>query len=238
MDEKWEQQNREIRCRLEELADTKYQKFSVALIPGEQAMLGVRIPLLRNMAKELAKGNWAEYLSHASDDSMEEVMLQGLTLGYVKEPFEEIEPFLQRFIPKIRNWSLCDSTCNGLKIAQKEPERVWDFLQDYLGSKEPYEIRFGVVMLLSHFMKEEYIGAVLQWMERIHSEDYYVKMAVAWNLSVCYVKFPVETWEFMQRTGMDPWTLGKAIQKISESYRVSREEKRRLREWKKKKDEP
>ncbi len=221
--------NLQIRSILEELAETAYGEFSAGLIPGEVRLLGVRIPKLRQIAKVLAKGDWREYLKTASDESMEEILLQGMTIGYVKTSLEERLSYLDIFVPKIRNWSVCDSTCASLKVAREEPDIVWEYLQKYLGSAEEFEIRFGVVMLLDYYISKEYLDRIYAWMERICHPGYYVKMAVAWNISVCYAKFPEETDEYLKRCRLDDWTYNKAIQKIIESNRVSKEEKERLR---------
>lgn len=84
-------------------------------------------------------------------------MLQGMTIGYAKASFEEKKPYITAFVPKIRNWSLCDSVCNGLKFKQSEKPQVWAFLQPYLTSPEEFEVRFGVVMLLCHFIDDTYL---------------------------------------------------------------------------------
>ncbi len=229
------ERNRRIRAELEALAEEEYGKFSSALVPGEENMLGVRLPKLRELAKKLAKEDWKDYLEHAKDDSMEETLLQGMTIGYVKASFLEINPYLDAFVPKINNWSVCDSSCTTLKIAKKEPEAVWEYLQKYLDSEQEYEIRFGVVMILCHFIREEYIGRIFEWMDKISHPGYYVKMAVAWNLSVCYVKYPKETLKYLENCKLDDWTYNKAIQKMTESYRVSSEDKVMLRQMKREK---
>lgn len=165
---------------------------------------------------------------------MEETMLQGMTLGYVKSDFTGIRPYLDAFLPKIKNWSVCDSTCVSLKIARKEPEAVLEYLLPYLRSDEEFFIRFGVVMLLDHFIMEDYIDLVLEEMDKIHQDAYYVKMAVAWNLSVCFVKFRDKTLSYLRTNHLDDWTYNKTIQKIRESYRVTKEDKEMLLKMKRK----
>ena len=224
-----ELQNEEIRIWLMEHAEEKLSSFSSSLIPGEEHVLGVRIPLLRAYAKTLAAGDWRDYLENAKDTSMEEIMLQGLTLGYVRESFTTLAPYLETYVGKIDNWSVCDSPCTSLKIAKREPEAVWNFLQKYLQSNQEYELRFGIVMLLNYYIDEQHIDQVLAWMNRIHHEGYYVKMAVAWNLSVCYVRFPEKTMTLLEQNELDDWTYNKSIQKMLESYRVSKEDKQILR---------
>ncbi|GGH23680.1 DNA alkylation repair protein [Paenibacillus segetis] len=223
-----------IRELIMELAEEDYQKFSASLIPNINNVLGVRIPLLRNLAKQIVKGDWRTYLEHADQDYFEEVMLQGIVIGYIKADIEEILQYVRDFVPKIDNWSVCDSFCVGLKFVKTNRARVWDFLQPYLMSGKEYEIRFGVVMLLDYYIDEEYIERVLQCLDRINHEGYYVKMAVAWAVSICYVKLPEPTMTFLKGNSLDDFTYNKALQKITESYRVDQETKTIIRSMKRK----
>lgn len=97
---------------------------------------------------------------------------------------------------------------------------------------EVYEIRFGVVCLLDFFINEAYIDAVLEEMKKIHHDGYYVKMAVAWAVSICYIHFPEKTQKLLKENSLDDWTHNKTIQKIRESLRISKEEKEMLKTWK------
>lgn len=222
-----------IREQLEQLAEEKYRIFSSSLTPGKDNILGVRLPLLRKMAAKLAKGDFRTYLSEASDDSMEEVLLQGMVIGCCKADIKEKLSLAAGFVPKIDCWAVCDSFCNGLKIAKTHPEQVWEFLQPYLRSDREYELRFGVVMLL-HYQTEEYAPLVFAHFDRIRHEGYYVKMAVAWVLSMYYVNFPELTLEYLKDNQLDDVTYHKALQKITESLRVGAEEKNMIRDMKRK----
>lgn len=223
------EQNQFIKEFLQENAEKEYGSFSAGLIPGAGEMLGVRLPKLRKLAKQLAKENWQDYLTSATDDCMEETMLQGMTIGYVREPFAVIQPYLDVFVPKINNWSVCDSTCASLKVAARESKTVRPYLQSYLESEREFDIRFGIVMLLDHYIVPEYIDDVLSQLDRINHPGYYVRMAAAWNLSVCYVRFPEKTMQYLKSNKLDDWTYNKAIQKMIESYRISVEDKEVLR---------
>lgn len=145
----------EIRERLQAMSDTGYREFSASLIPasGRMEMLGVRLPALRKYAKELSKGDWRAELACAEDIYLEETMLRGMVLGCACRDVEELLKYLTDFIPRIRNWSVCDSVCSGLKLAEKYPREVWDFLQPYLYSGEEFPARFALVMLLNHYVK-------------------------------------------------------------------------------------
>ncbi len=241
-----------IKERLLELSEPQYAEFSAKLLPGTENIIGVRLPLLRKEAKKLVKENtWKEYLEefnrqyvNSKDNVLfEEIMLAGMLIGLLKVKqtkketeivtLEEIFALITDFIPKINCWSVCDSFCAGLKIAKEYPEEVWEFLTSYLKSKEEYDIRFGIVMLLNYYLDEEHIDIVIALMDEIHHEAYYVKMAVAWNLSMCYVKFPEKTLEYLKGNNrLDDFTYNKTIQKIIESLKVSKEEKIILRAMK------
>jgi len=218
-----------------EMADEEYRKFSSSLIPNVDNILGVRLPELRKLAKNIAKGDWRTYLAQADNRYFEETMLQGLVIGYAKTDIEERLRYVADFVPRIDNWSVCDSFCTGLKFTKNYRSLMWDFLQPYLSSDKEYEIRFGVVMLLLYFVEDEYIERVLQWMDRIRHEGYYVKMAVAWAISVCYVKYPEPTMAFLKNNTLDDFTYNKALQKIIESLRVDSETKHVLRSMKRRK---
>ncbi|WP_301108854.1 DNA alkylation repair protein [Sporosarcina sp.] len=224
-----------IRKQIHELIDSDYQKFASALIPNITNVLGVRMPELRKLAKVLVKDDWRSYLETADDDYFEEVMLQGLVIGYAKADIEEILTYVADFVPKIDNWSVCDSFCSGLKFTKKHKERVWIFLQPYLLSTKEYELRFGIVMLLTYYVETSYIDEVLARLGTIKHDGYYVKMAVAWALSICFIKLPEPTLAYLKRdTALDIFTYNKALQKITESCRVDTETKGLIRSMKRK----
>lgn len=222
--------NEEIRKRIFELADEKYKEFHSGLCPNTNNIVGVRVPVLRNYAKELAKQDWNTYLENAQDEYYEEVMLQGMVIGTAKMPIEEKLRQIKKFVPKIDNWAVCDVTCAGFKV--KEKEQLWNFIKTYQNSKKEFELRFMIVMMLDHFVEEKYVQNIFSTIDTIKNDEYYVQMAVAWLISVLYIKFPKETLAYLKTTTIDNFTFNKAIQKMIESYRVSKEEKEMLRKLK------
>ncbi|MEN6413051.1 MAG: DNA alkylation repair protein [Veillonellales bacterium] len=221
-----------IRDQLFASVDGEYQKFSSTLLPGTGNVLGVRLPVLRRLARKIAQTDWRSYLAGAPSKYFEEIMLQGMVIGYAKADIEEILPYVVQFIPRIDNWSVCDSFCSGLKFTGKYRQQVWSFLQPYLASAKEYEVRFGVVMLLHFYIDEEYIGRVLQSLDRVKNDGYYAKMAVAWALSVCYIKLPEPVMAYLKNNTLDDFTYNKALQKITESYRVDQQAKEIIRRMK------
>ncbi|MFR8104528.1 MAG: DNA alkylation repair protein [Clostridia bacterium] len=226
----------EVQKDLLNLADEKYNEFQSGLCPGIDNIIGVRLPVLRNYAKELSnKIDIKEYLEIEVMDYYEEIMLQGMLIGLLKENFNTIKKYIVEFVPKINNWAVCDSFCAGLKITKKNKEEMWQFIQPYLKSDKEFEIRFGVVMLLDYYIVEDKIEQVLSILNEIHHEGYYVKMAVAWAISKCYIKFPTETMKLIKENNLDDYTHNKAIQKVKESYCVTKAEKEQLEKLKRKK---
>lgn len=217
------------------MADEQYREFHGGLIPGvETEFLGVRVPKLRALAKRIVREDWREFLKEYEDSNIYEIiMLYGMVMAGAKCSFEEKLSYVEKFVPQIDNWAVCDIVSGDLKDIKKHQERMYDFLQSYLNSEKEYELRFAVVVLMQYYITEEYIDMVLGWYGRICHEGYYVKMAVAWGISVCFVKFRDKTLEFLEKCEIDKFTYNKAIQKMRESCRVSTEDKVMLKEMKK-----
>lgn len=231
---------RQIRKQILELAEPSYQQFSSKLLPGTERIAGVRLPLLRKLVKQQIKKDWKAYLEEVfgseEEDLFEEVMFQGMLIGYAPLNLEERLFYLERFLPKIDNWSVCDSVCTTMKFAKEYPKETWDFLQKHVHSDAEYRIRFAVVMYINYFIREEYFKKVLKELNEINHPAYYVKMAVAWAVSMCYVFNTEETEKFLGTCKLDDFTYNKAIQKIIESRQVDRKEKEKIKEWKRKSD--
>ncbi len=220
--------NQTLREELAKSAEEEYKKFHQSLVPGLNNMLGVRMPRLRELAKWAAKQDWQAEWETLSNDCYEELMIKGILIGYGKLNRREQTAYLKKYVPLINNWGICDCCCSTWKFMRKDQDYWFAFLRPYLESENEFEVRFAVVAMLDHFINDTYIGQLFQAFDRITQEGYYVKMAVAWAVSVCYIKYPKETWEYLQRKSLDDFTHNKAIQKIRESYRVSKEEKERL----------
>lgn len=226
--------NKEIERDLFALADEKYKNFHSNLCPGTNNIIGVRVPVLRKYAKELVeKNNAKEYLKIAKSDYYEEIMLQGMVIGLLKLEWEETKENIQKFIPKIDNWAVCDVFCAGLKITKKYKKEMWDLIQSYLESNQEFELRFSIVMLLDFYIDELYIDEVLKILPKVKHQGYYVKMAVAWAISIAFIKYPEKTINVLKNVKLDKFTYNKALQKILESYRVDEETKKEIRLMKK-----
>lgn len=221
-----------IRKKLFDMQDKTYQEFHKGLCPNVEDIIGVRIPDLRKIAKQIAKENPREYLEKIPKEYYEEKMLQGFVIGYMKASLEEKLRYLDKFVPAIDNWAICDCCTSTYKFTNQYQKEVWEYLKKYLNSNKEFELRFAIIMLMDYYLTEEYIDEVLKIYDNIHHDGYYVKMGVAWALSVCYVKFPERTMKFLKNNNLDDFTYNKALQKMIESYRVDEKTKQLFRKMK------
>ena len=222
-----------LRRELESLADPAYKAFNESLLPGVETAYGIRLPQMRQVAKTLLRQDPVGFLEHFQPNCYEETQLRGLVIGGMKLPWEEKCPLVEDFLPRIDNWAVCDTFCGSLK--PRSPQDVplmWEFLKPLYASDEEYKARFAAVMQLSHFVDAVHLEEGLGLLGQVRHPGYYAKMAVAWALSVWFVKFPQETESLLAQRAFDPWVQNKAIQKVRESRRVSKEDKDRLLSYK------
>ena len=231
-------QGKPVREHLLALSVNSNKAFAEKLNPGVDNVLGLRLPDMRKLAVQIAKSDWKAYLATAPSFYMEERMLQGLVLGYVK-PDDDIESYLSyvtRFVKIINSWSVCDSFkfAGTGKYLSVHSDRIWEYLKPFILSDKEYEIRFGVVMTMKYFIDESHIDELFGFYDNITHDAYYVKMAVAWAISFCFVAYPEKTMEYLMRAKLDDFTYNKAIQKTIESYRVDEAMKVKLRSMRRK----
>lgn len=223
-----------IQKKLFDLADEKYKEFHSGLVPGCDGIIGIRMPALRKLAKELLKETQVEeLLKIIGEKYYEEIMLRGLVIGMQPKPqWEVVRKQIEEFIPYIDNWAVCDIFCSSLKIIKKNKYDAFLMVQKYIKSEKEFERRWAVVILLDYYIEDEYISEVLKMLDAINLDGYYVKMAVAWAISVCLVKAYEQTINYLKISNLDDFTYNKSIQKARESYRITQEQKDFLKQIK------
>lgn len=214
------------------LQDLNYKIFHSKLILNDN-LIGVRTNELKRIAKNLAKNDYVEFFRENKHSIYEENMIHGLVLGYLKLDFDGLIPFLQDFIHYIDNWAVCDITAANLKIFGKNKDIGLVEVKKYLKDNNYWINRFGYVLLLDYYIDDKYIDEIFGLCAN-YKNEYYVKMAIAWLISMCYIKYRDKTIVFLNNNLLDDWTHNKAIQKIIESNRVSNVEKNILRGLKRK----
>ena len=219
-----------IYTQLTQWAEPAYRQFACSLLPGVEDVLGVRLPRLRALARQIARQPDVDvFLAQARDTSLEERMLHGMVIGALPVPLAEQLPAIAAFIPRIDNWSVCDSFCSSLKATRQDPSLMWTFLQPYLSDPAPYSRRFAVVMLLQYYIDAAHLDEVLSRLNDVPTTEPTVRLAVAWAVSVCFAKYPERTMAFLLDNQLDAPTYRKALQKILESRRVSAADKAAIR---------
>lgn len=230
----WNEENyQEFINYLISLEDIEYKKFHFKLLGAEKNLIGIRTPKLKEIAKEISKGNWEDFIKCSQNNYYEEEVIKGLTLGFIKCNFETRRYYLNNFINEIDNWAICDITVGNLKFLKKEKDIYYNFIKECVLSNERWRIRFGLVILLSYYLEEKYINEIFSLCSFITNKEYYVKMAQAWLISIMFIKFRDKTMEYIKNNGLDSWIQNKAIQKIRESTRVSKEDKDFILQFKK-----
>ena len=211
------------------LKDDEYQKFNQKIVKTDN-IIGIRLPILKNIAKTIAKNDYLNFIKNNKHQYSEEIMLHGLVITYLKIDFNESIKLFDEYIKYIDSWATCDSVVMNYKIVSKNLDICLIKIKEYLKSDKPFVKRVGIVLLF-YYLNDDYIDEVLKLINSIKSEDYYVKMANAWLISICLVKYYDKTVKFLKSCQLDDWTYNKALQKAIESYRIK--DKDTLRKMKK-----
>ncbi len=219
----------EIKSELFQWQDIKYRDFQSKLIPSiePESMIGVRTPQLRKLAKQLAKReDIDEFLLALPHEYFEENQLHAFFIANLRD-YENCMEQLCRFLPFVNNWATCDQMSPAI-LKKHRPELV-EKIPAWLGSEHPYTVRFGIKMLMDHFLEEDFSIRYPEWISQIRSDEYYINMMIAWYFATALAKQYSSILPFLKEKRLDPWTHKKAIQKAIESNRILPEQKQYLR---------
>ncbi len=216
--------------------DKEYMKFLSKLTPNvsEDTIIGVRIPEIRKLAKKLVKNNeYEDFLKELPHKYYDENLLHGAIISENKD-FENCIELLNSFLPFVDNWAVCDTI--SPKIFKKHKKELIEKIKEWSQSDKTYTCRFGVEMLMTHFLDEDFKKEYLEMVANIHSEEYYVKMVVAWFFATALTK----QWDYaviyLENNRLDVWVHNKTIQKARESLRILEDKKGYLKGLKRKKE--
>ena len=224
----------EIQKRLFALQDTEYRDFTAKLNPAvnPETIIGVRLPQMRKLAKELrGSEKAAAFLQVLPHEYYEENHLHSFLLCEIKD-FDTAMKEIERFLPYVDNWAVCDSI--RLKAFNKNPERLIPYIDKWIKSDRTYTVRFGILCLMNIFLDDHFDPAYPEKVAVIRSDEYYVNMMIAWYFATALAKQYEAAIPFIEQNRLDRWTHNKAIQKSVESYRVTDEHKAYLKTLKRK----
>lgn len=220
----------ELQQNLFGMRDAAYAAFIAKLTPGfpPSHFIGVRVPLLRTIARSFAKEEAASqrFLSHLPHSYYEEDMLHGMLISLVKD-YDRCLDLTDRFLPYVDNWAVCDTL--SPKVFAKHKAQLLENILRWSSSSHTYTCRFGLRMLMTHFLDDSFSADFLEIPAAIRSEEYYVKMMVAWFFATALAKQWEATLPYLENRQLDLWTHRKTIQKAIESYRIPPERKDYLR---------
>ena len=222
----------EIKAELFKLQDTEYRDFQSKLIPivGVEYFIGVRTPDLRKLTKTFAKRlDVDEFLQQLPHDYFDENQLHAFILSEMKD-YEKCVEKLQKFLPYVNNWATCDQM--SPKIFKKHKSELLPIIDQWIASDETYTIRFGIGMLMEHFLDEDFDLSYPEKVAAVRSEEYYVNMMIAWYFATALAKQYDAVLPFIENKKLDVWCHNKAIQKSVESYRITPEQKEYLKSLK------
>lgn len=225
----------EIRAELFKMQDINYRDFNSKLIPtvDKESMIGIRTPDLRKYAKQLGKSSDViEFLQTLPHKYFDENQLHTFIISEIKD-FKNCIDEINRFLPYIDNWATCDQL--SPKVFKKHHNELSEYIKDWLKSDKVYTLRFGIGMLMEHFLDEDFDILYPEMVSKIRSGEYYVNMMIAWYFATALAKRYESILPFIEKRSLDIWTHNKAIQKAVESYRISTERKTYLKELKVKK---
>ena len=214
---------------LRSIGDIKDKEFSSKLIPTKYEILGIKIPILRMIAKDISKTSFEDFLSLTTDTYYEEVMIEGFLLSYIKE-YDKFLEYFNRFILKIDNWSLCDCCISSYKIMKKI-----DFsskASSLIYSNSEFLQRVGYIMYLDYYIDDDHINDIYH-LATIPSDYYYVNMAIAWLLATSFLKYKPMIMDLLKSKTLGTFVQNKTISKIRDSYRVSSEDKEIVKNYRK-----
>lgn len=222
----------EIEKLLFENQDLTYREFQAKLTPTVDIsqMIGVRTPILRQIAKTVFKsGEYEDFLNELPHKYYDEYNLHGFIISELKD-YDKTVAYLEKFLPYVNNWATCDLL--SPKCFKKNRDKLKIQIDKYLSSNEPFTIRFGIEMIMSHYLDEDFDEKFLEKVSTIRSEEYYVNMMIAWYFATALAKQYDKTVVYVENKSLDKWTHNKTIQKAVESYRITDEQKEYLRSLK------
>lgn len=216
------------------LKDEKYKEFHKSLVlETKYEMIGIKLPILRRIAKDISKNNPIGFLSLNQNTYYEEVMLQGLVISAIKDE-KVFNSYFKKHIKKIDNWALCDTFTTSIKIVKLHEKKYFkECLKLSLSNKE-YISRVGLITILSHFINKDNLEEIFKMLDTIESDKYYINMAQAWLVCEMFIKHRDETLKYLENNKLNKFTQNKAISKIHDSYRVTQKDKTYLNKLKRK----
>lgn len=206
---------------LKSLEDIKYREFHSSITSTKLEIIGIRMPILRSIAKKIGKSNLEDYFKLVGNTYYEEVMIYGLVLANS----QYIDKYLINFIKRIDNWAICDTFCSSLKIVNNYQGKYWIYINSLIDLDNEFQTRTALVLMMNYYLNDNYIDRVLYIVSNIKSEYYYINMAISWLLSVAIINYRDKVIKLLESGNLSKFIQNKTISKIQDSYRIDKNTK-------------
>ena len=213
---------------LNSLSSSSYKDFNKKIVNSKYEVLGVSVPVLKKLAKELSKTDYKSLLKLMKFNTYEEVILAFLIISNIKD-YKEATNYLKEYIKYIDSWGVTDTFASSFKIVKKNKEQTLLLIDELIKDEYTFSKRLGYILLLDYYIDREHLRLIFDYIKKEESKEYYVQMAISWLLSVMYVKYTNETYDFLKDSNLDDFVVRKTVSKVQDSFRVSKEDKERIK---------
>ncbi len=216
---------------LESLENLKYREFNSKIVSTKLKMIGIKVPILKKIAKEILKGNYLEFLKIKNKNCYyEEVLIYGFVLSNSDEKY--LDKYLVDFINRIDNWAICDMFSSSMKIINKKSGKYWIYFTNLIDLNNEFQTRLSIVNMLNYYLNDKYIDRVLNIVSNIKTDYYYINMAISWLLSVAIINYKEKVIDILKEKTLPKFVQNKTISKINDSFKINKELKNDLKQYK------
>lgn len=209
------------------LQDIKYRDFHYKLLNNDKInLIGIKTPILRDISKKISKSNYIYFITNNKHKYYEEIIIHGLIIGYSNNI-----DLLDDYLKYIDNWAVNDIVASNLKWFKNNQELGFEKIKKYISNNNPWIVRFGYVLLLNYYINDDYIDKIIDMIKCNTNNQYYVKMAISWLISVCFIKYKDKIVELFENNNLDKFIINKSISKINDSYRVNKIDKEFIKKY-------
>ena len=217
---------------LKTFKDPQYLEFNQKIVSSQYKFIGIRIPILRNIAKKILQGNYESFFKVMTLNYYEEILLRGFIIAGIKDT-SKLKEYINSYVLLIDNWAICDSFCSSLKIIKNNKNATDKLIFDKIQNSKKIKLTLEIQESILDDVEKEYLNSIYEICQRNLIDKYYVDMAISWLICECFIKYPSATFKFLQESHLKPFIFNKALSKIKDSYQVSKEAKANLEKLKK-----
>ena len=219
---------------LVKLQKDSLKNFNKLLIPNlDKEIIGVTNPKIKELSKAIIQEKDEEFLLSLPHLYYEEDILHGYLLSYNVYTYYELIELIEKFLPYVNNWAVCDTMAKNKKILLKDREQYFNKCLEWVNTNKTYYIRFGLLQMMSYYLIDNYVDKIIDIILTIHNHDYYVDMMISWLLATMMIDYQDKVISLLKDKKLNNFIIRKTISKSIESFRISYDTKEYLKELRK-----